>query len=436
MSINSRLMQRAQELQRTGRHADARTVLDTVLAAEPGNKAAWELRLAVSDTPDDREQVLRACLQQHPDAVEWWEQLVTLKTMEAPEPPLPHRYRRLYFVAAVLALLLAVAALFFVSHNPLQAEVDRLTLDQRNLTTAYNQLDRQYRSLVAQYNILHDAHTQLQRDFGQLQQQYTELNRQHAELTAQYQTLEQQRAKLAADYQALQTDFANLRAYSDQLNASYTAFRSIAVAPPYIYIHGRQVTMAFVRLDGTVERWEVPFDRLESDLERGHQMRANDNARLPTLDLRNTESGRRYTVVDFRPLVEGETFSRVIPALYQTAGSEDQFIREAWNIVAQLTVYSDEIDETPRYPLETLLAGGGDCEDTSILLASLLRAAPANWKVYLLYMDSDNPGAPQTVNHVAVYVDTGWRQYTIETTNRQDMLPYPAGVTGWYEQVQ
>lgn len=33
-----------------------------------------------------------------------------------------------------------------------------------------------------------------------------------------------------------------------------------------------------------------------------------------------------------------------------------------------------EFDEYPRYPLETLVDGGGDCEDTSILLASLAQA--------------------------------------------------------------
>ena len=39
-------------------------------------------------------------------------------------------------------------------------------------------------------------------------------------------------------------------------------------------------------------------------------------------------------------------------------------------------------DEYPRYPVETLVDGGGDCEDTSILLAALLRAM--NYDVVLL----------------------------------------------------
>jgi hypothetical protein len=48
----------------------------------------------------------------------------------------------------------------------------------------------------------------------------------------------------------------------------------------------------------------------------------------------------------------------------------------------------------PRYPLETFLAGGGDCEDTSILFASMIKAAPVDWEVDLVYMDSDKPDEP------------------------------------------
>ena len=72
-------------------------------------------------------------------------------------------------------------------------------------------------------------------------------------------------------------------------------------------------------------------------------------------------------------------------------------------------------DEYPRYPIETLVDGGGDCEDTSILTASLLESM--NYDVILL-------GFPQ---HVAVGVNVveefGYyflyneeRYYFLETT--------------------
>ncbi len=44
-------------------------------------------------------------------------------------------------------------------------------------------------------------------------------------------------------------------------------------------------------------------------------------------------------------------------------------------------------DEYPRYPIETIVDGGGDCEDTSILFASLVKAM--GYDVVLLYLKQD-----------------------------------------------
>lgn len=52
-------------------------------------------------------------------------------------------------------------------------------------------------------------------------------------------------------------------------------------------------------------------------------------------------------------------------------------------------------DEYPRYPVETLFERGGDCEDTSILVATLLDSLGIN--VILLYLEEDQ--------HIAVGVD-------------------------------
>jgi hypothetical protein len=52
-------------------------------------------------------------------------------------------------------------------------------------------------------------------------------------------------------------------------------------------------------------------------------------------------------------------------------------------------------DEYPRYPVETLFERGGDCEDTSILVAALLDSLGIN--VILLHLDGDQ--------HIAVGVD-------------------------------
>jgi hypothetical protein len=152
---------------------------------------------------------------------------------------------------------------------------------------------------------------------------------------------------------------------------------------------------------------------------------------MRNLSLDNSNTEETYKVVDFRPFVDPSPFTEVMPSLYQSCSSDAQFLYEVWNIIGQLSQYTAEIGETPRFPLETLLAGGGDCEDTSILFASMVQAAGKPWLIELVYMDLDNPDQPQNVNHVIVSVDTGNEQFLVETTSNQVMEPYPDGVNGW-----
>ncbi len=426
MAMNSRLIQRARELQRTGHYADARAVLDTVLASDPDNLAGWQLRLEVSESPVDRETALRALLLLQPDNEEWWDQLVSLNASRALAQQRPHRFRPLYWAAAALVLMVAAVALFFVTHNPLQADVDRLTNYNHNLTASYNQLEQLYRGLATKYDALQATHAKLHQDFDQLQGQYATLRQQHADLAAQHQTLQQQYTKLTIDYKALETDLANLNAYSDQLSASYAEFRNIAIAPPYIFIQGRMITLTFKLNDDTIRYWRVDFQGLENDIERGWAKREQlHHDQLQPIILQST-SGVKTTAPDFREFVDPAPFRDVMLSLYyDVKGDEEAFLNEAWHITRQLTRYvSDAMDvETPRYPFETLLAGGGDCEDTSILLASLLKAAPFDWHVYLVYMDFEHPTSSQHFDHVLVMVNNGTRNYYIETTS-EDIMEY------------
>jgi len=93
--------------------------------------------------------------------------------------------------------------------------------------------------------------------------------------------------------------------------------------------------------------------------------------------------------------------------------------------VQSLPYTSDSVttsyDEYPRYPVETLVDNGGDCEDTSILFAALLEAYPLGYDAVLFLIPWDSP------NHMAVgvwgssnlgaYVEHDGREYNYcETT--------------------
>lgn len=135
------------------------------------------------------------------------------------------------------------------------------------------------------------------------------------------------------------------------------------------------------------------------------------------------------TVMDFRDFVTPGGFEEEVQTWFRERKSDEEFLEQLWFIVSQLSSYTGDIKETPRYPLETLLLGGGDCEDMAILFASMLYAADSNWKISFLYTDLQHPEFPYKFNHVLVHVDTGKEEFFIETTNKEMMNPYEL-VTG------
>jgi hypothetical protein len=264
-----------------------------------------------------------------------------------------------------------------------------------------------------------------------LKQTYDSLAIQHQTLRNQHSILQQDHDSLIAEHSRLQNNYDNLQLAYNQLVQEH----SRSISPPYIYIHNRTVQIAFEKTNRSIGIWQVPFDRLEADILKGNESRTRvKNRTFPTLDLM-TDTGETLPVLDYTEFVDSQVFAHVVSDLYYESDSAEAFLREVWGIATQLSLYSAEIEDTPRYPLETFLAGGGDCEDTSILLASMISSAPTDWQVDLVYTDSDNPLSPNKVNHVMVYVDTGLENFYIETTNDQVMEPYE-WVGGWRVEVE
>jgi hypothetical protein len=250
------------------------------------------------------------------------------------------------------------------------------------------------------------------------------------------QDIKAENTRLRQENSMVQSTNFRLQNEIDDLKKKYDDLNKRAVVPPYIMTKQRNITVAFNKLDGSVDAWDLPFDAFENELERGNIARSivGQSSNLQHL---HSDDGRDFYVEDMTLFVDPSSFDKVIPELYyETGNNEEKFIGEVWNFVTQLSLYSEDIGETPRFPIETLNAGGGDCEDSAILFASMILAAPVDWKVQLVYMDMDNPTNPQNPNHVAVHIDTGTSEYLIETTSNVSMQPYTGGVKGWYYDVE
>lgn len=123
-------------------------------------------------------------------------------------------------------------------------------------------------------------------------------------------------------------------------------------------------------------------------------------------------------------------------ALNDVADEEDwssyQLVSFTLAFVQSLEYTEDDVttgyDEYPRYPIETLVDEGGDCEDSSVLFASLIQADPINIDAILLILPAEAPEhmaagvAGGSGIHGTYYEYDGRNYYYCETTGEGWML--------------
>lgn len=111
---------------------------------------------------------------------------------------------------------------------------------------------------------------------------------------------------------------------------------------------------------------------------------------------------------------------KFLDAVYEKGYDRDAAVLLAICFVQSLKYTSDEINhgyDYPKYPLETLYDQGGDCEDTSILLASLVREMGYDCCL-VLFDDHLGVGVLGSDDLLGYYYElNGKKYYYIETTS-------------------
>lgn len=345
-----------------------------------------------------------------------------------------------------IVVILLWGASYFI--GSMSDEFDKVSQQYENLrqytlklASDCNNLANQSNSLQLAYNNLQSSCSNTQNNYNTLQSNYSILETQYLATQSRYSVLETQYSTMQTAYNKAIADYNNIFTIYGNVLSGYEGAKKV----PYVIMEGRNATIVFKNLNGNLESWGISADTLEANIILGNMMRTYplETLRIISSDTANRfqnnskyvsltgSSGQNYTVIDVRPYIESRNFEKVAQDLYAESNSDEQYIKEVFNIDKQITVYSTELKETPRFPLETMLEAGGDCEDTAILVASMLKAVNKGWKVQVVYMDAGNPTNPQTVNHAIVSVDTGNYKTLIETTSKGDMNPYPNGVNGW-----
>ncbi len=215
--------------------------------------------------------------------------------------------------------------------------------------------------------------------------------------------------------------------------------RSVTEAPPddpgvpdptqggLVYTDGR-----IPHYTGVSPQWEkIRYEWKRQDGNGTLWMELNLDAEM----YRHYQSLERYQGVENYHYYTDDANNRAIVAemvrlFRQVSGdiqySEDDTVREVANFVQNVITYETDADTTgwedyPRYPIETLYERRGDCEDTSILMAALLRELgyevgffhlPNHVAMALRATDDYSAGAYYEIDgHRYLYIEstaTGW----------------------------
>ena len=321
--------------------------------------------------------------------------------------------------------------------NELSVELDDTWVEIQYLESQNEKLDRSNTSLKSQNESLERSNTSLEYQNEKLDRSNTSLKSQNESLERSNTSLEYQNEKLDRSNTSLKSQIGvlnaklnikdvELRQYAEELLSTTERLDQAEILAqeyeilskkPQTVISKTNVEWRLFDSKGNQYDWEMPVSTYEEFVKDD----------IPDYD----EPVRNFA------LMVGTSFDGVIDDVYDNSNSNSDFIYEVWHIVSQLTVYDPDIGEYPRYALETLTRGGGDCEDLAILIAEMLKSSAhtGDWTIQLVGIDSKNPTDYQKLDHVIVYVVDGEYGYHIEATDSPSWDYYPNGVNGYFYDV-
>jgi len=318
----------------------------------------------------------------------------------------------------------AVAALTFFQFqqsNSINQMMGQLQIGGQDKTDQIKSLGEQVSELNTRYADLEEQNKVLESKASHWQDQYENLNDQYQSLQSEYESLVDENSSLKGEAQYYKGQASTAKSQQNELEQEL----SLSLNPPYTIIQEREIKWIFKDSQDNVYEWNMPIDTYRAWIEAPEP--------TDTLTLR-ADDGSVYSVYDYTKFVNSDSFAKVIDDVYVNAGSDYQFVYEVWYIVSQLTTYSSDIGDDPRWPLETFTEAGGDCEDLTIVIATMLKSSShtKDWKIQMILFDADNPNSPRDIDHVALNVQTTEFSTFVESTTKSDGLDSWDYIKGWY----
>jgi len=305
------------------------------------------------------------------------------------------------------------------AHSDFSAEIDRMDLHHREADEKLSEIEA-----------LRSDNFNLRLALDSMRSRYDDIFIQYSELKKSFEIPADQDSYLEQEAQY----YKERSALTEESNELLENKLAESISPPYTYIKDRQIYWVFKDSHGNPYTWDMPIDIYRSVVEREEPHE--------TLVLRSDHRSD-YVVRDHTKFVDTSSLSPWMDEVLEKLTSSNEqgevnidsrLIYETWYIASQLTAYSPDMGEDPRWPLETLAEGGGDCEDFAILIASMLKASSQtkDWQIQMVYFDNDHRDRPENVNHVSLFIKTDRIEMFVDRSLDPSQNENSKSVKGWY----
>jgi hypothetical protein len=296
----------------------------------------------------------------------------------------------------------------------LHSQISTLSSREKSLEADAAYWKEQHDSRSTGYAALNTKHAKLEQDYGTLKDQNSRLVGEN--------TLLKSSGPIVHDANAEMTTREPVQSSSRSNSASETSSRLGSST----MLVGREIKWTFHDSKGNSYHWQMPIDTYRLIVE---SPQPQDMLHLKKND------GTTIIVRDHTKFVDNWSFRNVVDQVYANSKNDKDFLYELWYITSEMTTYTADIGEQPRWALETFTDAGGDCEGTAILIASMIKSSShsKDWEVQMVFFDLDHPYKAENVNHVALYVKTKDFSTYVESTDKKDGLNFWQGkIAGWY----
>jgi len=277
-------------------------------------------------------------------------------------------------VGLVLGILIGLAGGFLYFNSQVQDLADNLTKIASDLDTR----DSDLKLISSEFSELEDSYNTLQKDYNNLLMEKNTLENDNLEIETLYN-------ELLDDYELL---VASLPLSPQQVSGT-TLEREYEW-----HFGGKRYELVLSIPEGQYDYYQS-LERIHSDDYSVYVTHPYDDEFINTII-------RKFNFIALEEhLTEENKISLVI-----------SFVQSLPYTVDSVTT---PFDEYPRYPLETLIDNGGDCEDTSILTASLLKAM--NYDVILISPPEHMAVGVNIESYGSYWEYDGLKYYYLETTN-------------------